>query len=126
MKRIWIALVILLLVFAATMAHSFYIQSFTDDLAAMLEAAEVRAEEEAWADAAELTQTVWDKWDDKSFYLHSTLRHAETDAVYTGLREVMEFIQCREGGEYSAANARLIASLELLAEAEQLTLKNIL
>ena len=49
-----------------------------------------------------------------------------TDSIYTSFREVVEFLDSREQGEYSAANARLIALIELLNESEQLTLKNIL
>ena len=51
---------------------------------------------------------------------------AEHDSIYTSFREVVEFLDSREQGEYSAANARLIALIELLNESEQLTLKNIL
>ncbi len=84
------------------------------------------AEQDDWESAARLTQDAHDRWQEKELYLHIALRHDETDVVYTGLREVEEFIQRREDGEYSAANARLIANLELLSEAEQLTIKNIL
>ena len=126
MKRIIIAASILLLTFAAILSHSFYIGSFTEDLTTLLEAAENNAEENNWAAAWDLTQTAHQKWDAKSAYLHILLRHNETDNVYTGFREVFEFIQCQESGEYSAANARLIAELELLSEAEQLTLQNVL
>ena len=126
MKRIIIAAAILLITFAATLGHSFYISSFTEDLTALLEAAEAQAEKEDWLAAGDLTQAAREKWEDSGTYLHILLRHSETDSVYTGFREVAEFIQCEEGGEYSAANARLIAELELLSEAEQLTLKNIL
>ena len=126
MKRIWIALAILLAILTGTMAHSFYLASFTRNLTVLLEQAEVHAEQEDWEAAAKLTRDVYDRWQEKDMYLHITLRHDETDIIYTGLREVMEFIQCQEGGEYSAANARLIANLELMVEAEQLTLKNVL
>ena len=126
MKRVWIAVGLLLTILAGTLTHSFYIASFTRDLSLLLEAAETEAEQGAWDKAEELTQTAHKKWDERSTYLHITLRHTETDEVYTGFREVAEFIQCRETGEYSAANARLIAKLELLTEAEQLTLKNVL
>ena len=126
MKRVWIAIGLLLIIMAGTLAHSFHIASFTHDLSLLLEAAEAEAEQGYWDKAEELTEIAHDKWDQHSTYLHITLRHTETDEVYTGFREVAEFIQCREGGEYSAANARLIASLELLSEAEQLTLKNVL
>lgn len=126
MKRVWIAIGLLLIVLSGTLAHSFYIASFSHDLTLLLEAAESEAEQGAWDKAEELTRTARQKWDRRSTYLHITLRHDETDEIYTGFREVAEFIQCQEGGEYSAANARLIASLELMAEAEQLTLKNVL
>ncbi len=126
MKRILIAAAILLVIFAATLSHSFYISDFTGDLTALLEAAEAQAENDNWDAAHDLTQKARDRWDSTDAYLHILLRHSETDNVYTGFREVAEFIQCQEGGEYSAANARLIAELELLAEAEQLTMKNIL
>ena len=126
MKRVWIAIGLLLAILVGTLAHSFYIASFTRDLSLLLEAAEAEAEQGAWDKAEKLTETAHDKWDQRSTYLHITLRHDETDTIYTGFREVAEFIQCQEAGEYSAANARLIASLELMAEAEQLTLKNVL
>ena len=126
MKRIGIAIGLLLIILTGTLAHSFYIASFTHDLSLLLEAAEAEAEQGAWDKAEELTEIARDKWEQRTTYLHITLRHTETDEVYTGFREVAEFIQCQEAGEYSAANARLIASLELMAEAEQLTLKNVL
>lgn len=126
MKRVWVAVNLLILILAGTLAHSFYIESFTHDLSLLLEAAESEAEKGAWDKAEELTQIARDKWESRGTYLHITLRHDETDEIHTGFREVAEFIQCQEGGEYSAANARLIACLELMAEAEQLTVKNIL
>lgn len=126
MKRILIAAAILLFTFAAMLCHSFYISAFTDDLSAILETAEARAEEGDWTSARELTHTAREKWEAKDAYLHILLRHNETDNIDTQFREVAEFIQCEEGGEYSAANARLIAGLDLLSEAEQLTLRNVL
>lgn len=126
MKQMWVAVCILGLMFAGTLTHSFYIGGFVRELTATLEEAELRAEEGDWDRAAQLTQNARERWEERRCYLHITLRHSDTDAVYTGFREVAEFIQCREGGEYSAANARLIAELELLAGAEQFTVENIL
>lgn len=126
MKRIVIAVAILVAIFLATLSHSFYISSFTQGLTALLEEAEAKAEQQEWSAAMSLTQTARDKWTATDAYLHILLRHTETDSIYIGFQEVLEFIQCQENGEYSAANARLIADLELLSEAEQLTWKNIL
>ncbi len=126
MKRVIIALVILGGLFGAAMAHSAYISVFSREITALLEEAEDRAEAGDWEEAMALTERAQEKWTDRAIYLHVTLRHNDTDEVYAGLREVWEFIECREAGEYSAANARLITRLELLAEAEELNLKNIL
>ncbi len=126
MKRAWIAGAILLAVLGCTLGHTCYINTFSRDLCLMLEEAEANAEAGDWEKAGSLTRTALERWEDRDTYLHTTLRHDETDEIYTGFREVTEFLQCREAGEYSAANARLIASLELMAEAERLTIKNIL
>lgn len=125
MKRVWIAGAILGLLFIATLLHSMFIKTFSANLVMILEAAEDNAENDDWRSAKEWTETAMKKWEQRDIYLHITLRHNETDAVYSGFREVCEFIECQEGGEYSAANARLIAELSLLSEAEQLSLKNI-
>ena len=126
MKRIVIAMALLVGIFSACLAHSIYLSGFIRDLTVTLEQAEAKAEQEDWTGAKDLTQQAAEKWQKNSTYLHILLRHSDTDQVYTGFGEVKEFIQCQEGGEYSAANARLIAQLTLLAEAEQLTLKNVL
>lgn len=126
MKRVWIALAILAAILTATLFHSFYLGHFTQDLMTLLETAEAEAEAGNWDSALELTQTARDKWNARDSYLHITLRHDVTDNIYISFREVTELLHCQEHGEYSAANARLIAGLELLSEAEQLTLQNVL
>ena len=66
------------------------------------------------------------QWQSRDSYLHILLRHSDTDQIYTGFQEVLEFLTCQEAGEYSAANARLMTQISLLYEAEQFTLKNVL
>ena len=119
MKRLWIACAILALLLAATLWNAGRLERFTASLTDLLEQAEAQAEGEAWREA-------YDRWESRSTSLHITLRHSDTDDIQTGFQEVLEFLQCQEAGEYSAANARLIARLELLSEAEQLSLENIL
>ena len=58
-------------------------------------------------------------------YLHVLLRHADTDQIYAGFQETLALLESQEYGEYAAANARLVTQIELLSEAEQLTLKNV-
>jgi len=126
MKRITIASAILASMFTLALMHSFHITRYTRQLTSLLEEAENCAESGQWEKAGETCRRAHQLWDNKAVYLHVLFRHEDTDAIYTSFHEVEEFLQCQEEGEYSAANARLIVQLELLAEAEQPSLKNIL
>lgn len=126
MKRLWIAVVILGLVFAATLYNTRYLSALTASLSATLTRAEERAALGDWPAAGALTDKAKEQWESHTLYLHVFLRHNDTDDVEIGFHEVKEFITHEEQGEYSAANARLIAEVGLLYEAEQLSLKNVL
>ena len=119
MKRLWIAALLLAVLFGAT-------RGFTGALNTLLEQAEARAETGDWEEAHVLTEQALTQWQSRDSYLHILLRHSDTDQIYTGFQEVLEFLTCQEAGEYSAANARLMTQISLLYEAEQFTLKNVL
>ena len=126
MKRLWIALALMIAVFCAIMFNSHYLGKFTRELTGLLTQAEVQAEAGRWEEAGELTQAASRLWDEQDFYLHVMLRHSDTDQIHTLFQEVREFLQYQKQGEYSAANARLITLLDLLYGAEQLNLNNVL
>lgn len=126
MKRLWIAVGILLAVFAATLYNAHYLNQVTSEISGLLTHAEEQAEAGDWAAAETLTGKAYRLWTGHDMYLHVLLRHSDTDDVEIGFKEVHEFISREEDGEYSAANARLITELGLLYDAEQLTLKNVL
>ena len=126
MKRFWIALLLLGAIFTGTLFHIRSLHGFTDTLAGLLEQADELAAAEQWEQARTLTDQAKDIWADRDVYLHVLLRHADTDSIYAGFRETLALLDSREYGEYAAANARLITQIQLLYEAEQLTLKNLL
>lgn len=126
MKRLWISLALLALLFSAALINTRYLTVFTDELTALLTRAEARGEAGDWEEAIALTRSARERWDARSTYLHVPLRHADIDNVYLYFLQVEQFLECREGGEYSAANAALIGHLTLLREQEELSLKNIL
>jgi len=125
-KRLWIACAILLAVFAATLCNTSYLAQFTGRLTDTLAQAEQRAEAGDWEGAERSTRQALEEWDSHTAYLHILLRHTDVDEINVGFREVLEFIQCREEGEYSAANECLMVRIGLLYEAEQLSVKNVL
>ena len=126
MKRLWIAALLLAVLFGATLCNNLYLRGFTGALNTLLEQAEARAEPGDWEEAHVLTEQALTQWQSRDSYLHILLRHSDTDQIYTGFQEVLEFLTCQEAGEYSAANARLMTQISLLYEAEQFTLKNVL
>ena len=126
MKRLWISLAILAVICCVTLVNTHYLSSFTLGLTNLLIQAETEGEAGNWEKAMVLTQQARQNWETHSTYLHTTLRHADIDAVYLTFLQVEEFLECQEGGEYSAANAALIGHLTLLREQEELSIKNIL
>ena len=125
MKRFWIALLLLGAIFTGTLFHIRSLHGFTDTLSALLEQADELAAAEQWDQARDLTVQAKDTWGDRDVYLHVLLRHADTDSIYAGFQETLALLDSQEDGEYAAANARLVTQIQLLYEAEQLTLKNI-
>ena len=126
MKRLWIALCILILILGGTLGNSLFLSHITDGYGLRLSTAQELAVQGAWTNAAHLTQQVYEDWERRSFYFHVLLRHTDTDAVMLAFREVQEYLTLQETDQYTAANARLIAQLGLLGEMEQLNLKNVL
>ena len=126
MKRLWIAVLLLAALLGATLANAWYLGHLTGELTTALEEAEKLAEGGDWTGAQAATEDAFQRWNSHEIYLHILLRHADTDQIYAGFQEALEYLDCREAGEYSAANARLMLRLGLLSEAERLTLKNVL
>jgi len=126
LKRFWIAIAILILIFAATVGNTFYLGRLTTELSGLLTQAEQSAEQGNWDQAQQITEQARARWNSHSPYLHIVLHHADIDQIETCFGEALELIHRREDGEYSAANVRLITQIGLLYESECFSLANIL
>ncbi|MEG0825176.1 MAG: DUF4363 family protein [Oscillospiraceae bacterium] len=126
MKRFFVAVFILAAVFSITLWNSGHLQSYTGELSNLLVRAKLSAAEEDWPLAKALTGQALDKWQCKANYLHITLRHNDTNAIYEAFREAASMAEHRDSSGYAAANAKLLAHLELLYGMEQLNFKNVL
>lgn len=126
MKRLVIAAALLLAVLGATVFHSQYLTKLTDGYCEQLKQAAVLADGDNWPRALALTEQTLSAWEKHDFYLHTLLRHVDIDAIRLTFHEVVEYLRLAEPDQYTAANAKLITQLELLAEAERLDLKNVL
>lgn len=126
MKRLWAATALIGLLLAGSLANAWYSKSLTDGMEVLLRQAQALTEADRWSEAEALTQSVYDDWQDHHFYLHVTMRHSDTDVILRSFRAVLEYLKLQEPDQYNAANADLIAQLQLLSEMEQVSVTNIL
>ena len=127
MRRFWISLAVLAGLFCTTLYNTHYLGNYTQELTALLTQAEACAADGDWDAAADKTEAALNLWNSRATYLHMVMHHQDTDDILLDFQEVRQLIDHQEdGGEYAAANARLIARIGLLYEMEQLNLKNLL
>lgn len=126
MRRLWIAAGLLVLLLAASLTNGWYAQRVTGEMREELRQAQRLTEEENWDRAESVTRQVYEDWQDHHFYFHTLMRHSDTDQVLRAFRQVLEYLRLQEPDQYNAANADLIAQLELLAEMEQASVVNVL
>ena len=127
MKRLFLATLIILCIILLCAVHVFALKQFTQAQIGQLEAAGAHLNRNEWKKAQDTVAAVYDTWEQQAFYLHTTLRHTDIDAIRTSLREVNAYLISREDtAECQALIAKLINQLELLLEAELPTIKNLL
>ena len=126
MRRLWVALALLAFLLGASLTNAWYAQRLTGDMREGLSQAQHLAEQGDWGRAEALTRQVYEDWQNHHFYFHTLMRHSDTDQVLRAFRTVLEYLQLQEPDQYNAANADLVAQLELLAEMEQATVVNVL
>ena len=126
MKRLWVSVVTLTLIFLFSLLNSWVLGRTTAKLCETLEQAQSLAEQGDWDSARAVTAQAEQDWDKYSNYLYIVLRHSESDEVIGGFREVQESLKWEETSDYTAANARLAEHISLLSKMERLSIKNLL
>ena len=128
MRRLYAALGLLALLAVLCGIHTVHLSRFTGQLTDLLTQAQELVERDDWEAAARLTREAKGRWTDHEGYLHTTLRHADIDAILISFDETLAYLTGdeRQPAEYAAANARLITQIQLLIEAELPTLTNLL
>ncbi len=126
MKRLYIAAALLILLLGASLANGWYARKVTGEMCKELRQAQLLAEVEDWSQAESITRQVYEDWQGRHFYFHTLMRHSDTDQVLRAFRQVLEYLRLQEPDQYNAANADLMAQLELLAEMEQASVVNVL
>ncbi|MFI3254674.1 MAG: DUF4363 family protein [Eubacteriales bacterium] len=126
MTRLWASIITLFLLFFVSYATGEWTQNLTDSYVNRLEYAQKLTEGGHWEEAAQITDEVFLHWESQSFPLYILLRHSDLDKIFVCFQSVSQYLSQEDDEPYLANNAQLIAQLNLLAEMEQLSLKNIL
>ncbi|MCC8122893.1 MAG: DUF4363 family protein [Oscillospiraceae bacterium] len=125
MKRLWISCIVLAALITATLLSSLYLQNLSQSVCDTLQQAQTYVQADNWDLAQERTAAAEQEWaSHKGIY--AALRHTDLNGVYEGFAQVNACLHAQESGEYIAANASLIARLEMLAQSDLLNLQNIL
>ena len=91
----------------------------------LLDLAQAAAGAGRWTDAAALTGRAEKLWSQRETALHILLRHCDTDAIAINFRKTRALLEGEDYGAFAAAVAQLTAQLELLSQAEELTVENL-
>lgn len=126
MKRLWISLAALALIFCATLWNTARVTAVTDSISSKLEEAESAVTEGEWRRATALTESAQQEWERVDRYFSVVLRHADTDDVTTTFQEVQGFLQWEAEAEYTSVNSALVEKVKHLSEVETLTWNNLL
>ena len=126
MRRLYAACGILLLLLGLSLANGRYARRISCQAAEELERAQALAAAEDWEQAQSVTEDAFQRWQGSSFYLHTVIRHEDTDQILRTFCQVRQYLSDRDWGQYAAANADLIVQLGLLSEKEEAALDNVL
>ena len=126
MKYFSIPCVILALLLALSLLNAEAMGSYVSDWCEELDAAQTAADRGDWTEAERLIRSVHEVWDEKQSYFHIVSVHAELDEAEALLAKALSFARERDGAEFHANTAELITQLRLLAEIQEISIKNIL
>ncbi len=124
--RLFFSCFVLVSIFFASFATARWTENITNSYIQRLEYAEKLSDKEHWQEAQQITQEVYQDWQNRSFPLYTLLRHSDLDKIMVCFQSVSQYVELQDKEPYTANNAQLIAQLRLLAEMEQLSLENIL
>ena len=117
---------ILLAIFIFALLNSYHIQKNTAHWSETLQQAVSYVQSENWASAQEVLNQSYEDWNHAQTYFHIVLEHDAIDDADAMFRRAFAFAETQDTQELQAELADLIDQLNLLAEMERLSLKNVL
>ena len=126
MKALRAAILVLVLLMAASLVNSAYLTARCGDWTARLDAVTAAAEGGDWDTAGREMAALRTDWQKKQSYLHITLMHEEINEADTLLHQCALFVDAQDNESLSDTAVQLALQFDRLAEMEQLSIKNVL
>ena len=103
-----------------------YVSARTGAWASQLSAADDSAQQERWEEAENAIQQGYDDWNSRQTFLHIVMEHEELDEAESLFAAAFAACSLRDAPDFQATLAQLISQMSLLAETQQVSIKNIL
>lgn len=126
MKYFWIPCAILSAILSLSLLNARTVNETVDVWCQDLQSAQQSADAENWEQTQRILTDTYKKWDKKQSYFHIVTVHAELDEVEALFAKSRSFALEQDEAEFRANTAELITQLKLLAEMQEISIKNIL
>ena len=126
MKSLFIPILVLAAVLAAALWTGNYISGETARWSDTLRQADTLAAQERWEEAENAIQQAYDDWNSRQTFLHIVMEHEELDEAESLFAAAFAACSLRDAPDFQATLAQLISQMSLLAETQQVSIKNIL
>ena len=126
MKRLWAAVILLLVILGACIGSAVVVDKFAETTVSHLEQSVSAAEKKDFKQAAKFCTAASEHWHSKAGLLGALLRHSEADDVEKGLAQLIAYAQTEDHDEFLALCAEVIHDVRHVRDMELPLLRNIL
>ena len=126
MKYFWIPAALLAALLGASLWNAHFVASEIEPWREAIESSVAAAERNDWQSALDAVRSTRESWDARKPYLHIVTAHDELDKVDTLFAEVESFAIEQDMGEFRAEASELAVQFGIIAEMQELTVRNVL
>ena len=126
MKALYIPTALLAAILAFSLGAGGFIQGRSREWVELLDAADTMAQDENWAGAGARLRQVREGWDRTDAFFHTVLDHRELDEARSLLAGTTAACREQDNEDFHILLAQLKVHLQLMAETQAVSVKNIL
>lgn len=126
MKAFYIPAGLLALILAFSLWAGSYVRQRTDDWIAQLEQTDKAAMEEDWSQAEKRLLEAYDDWDSSQGFFHTIMNHSDLDEAESLFAGAKAVCSQQDDADFHRLLAQLMEQMDLLAETQSVSIKNIL